>query len=206
MAFNRNWVLLALLAVLGTVAGAWVGIASRAQPPQLQSGTLYPAPRPLPPFALRSADGRPIANADLNGHPTILFFGFTNCPDVCPTTLALIAEVQRRQPVPGLQIWFVSVDPRRDTPQRLAAYLHGFAAAITGVTGEAKPLADFATALGIAVAEVALPGGDYTVDHTAALLVLNDRGAEVAVFTPPHERDALVRDLQALRPLLSSGG
>ncbi len=89
--------------------------------PQLESGTALPRPRALQPFALTDQQGRAFGNAELNGHPSLLFFGFTHCPDICPTTLALMAQLKRTAALATLQMIFVTVDPQRDDTAAMRA-------------------------------------------------------------------------------------
>src|SRR5262245_19072127 len=114
--------------VFAALAAAGLGAltASRfASPPaQPQSGTLLAEPRPVAPFTLTDQDARPFTNAALEGHWTLLFAGFTHCPDVCPTTLALMKQLHQRPELGGrVQYLFLSVDPERDTPAQLKTYV-----------------------------------------------------------------------------------
>jgi protein SCO1/2 len=167
--------------------------------PQLASGTLLTQPRDIAPFALTDQDGRPFTEQQLRGHWTLLFAGFTHCPDVCPTTLALMGQL-RRQLAAGperLELLFLSVDPERDTPARLKAYVEHFGAAIRGVTGPGAALDAFCASLGLAYVKV--PGaGDYTVDHSAALVLLDPQGRIAAYFQAPHRLDTLAADLSGI--------
>src|SRR5579863_8354246 len=119
---NRRLVLLLLsLGLFAVAAGALLAYRLGAGV-SLQSGTWLPRPRALAEFHLQDVAGRDFAQDNLRGHPTLLFFGFTNCPDVCPTTLATLSQVQQQAPLAGAQVVFVSVDPERDTPAALKAY------------------------------------------------------------------------------------
>jgi len=165
------WVALVVVAAL---SGALLARALRPDaPPELVAGTWLPAPRVLPDFALVDSDGARFDREALAGRPSVLFFGFTHCPDVCPATLALLANVARRVPAEGPRTHLVSVDPERDTPARLAAYVHAFDPEFIGVTGSPQDIASFARALGVAIARVDLPGGHYTVDHSATIFLLD---------------------------------
>ena len=125
------------IAVLVAVAiGAGVALYERSQEPlALRAGTALPEPRALPDFALVDQAGRPFGRARFEGRWSLLFTGFTHCPDVCPTTLALMAELRRRVARDDLQFVFVSVDPERDTPEVVARYLAHFDPALVGATG-----------------------------------------------------------------------
>lgn len=186
----------ALAALAALVAGVWVAsVWYPPKPPPLQSGVLLPSPRPIAPFALTGEDGQPWGPEQLQGRWTLLFAGFTHCPDVCPTTLGLMKALgQRLQPAPALV--FLSVDPERDTPQRLREYVGFFGAGIRGVTGPPGQLESLCASLGIAFVKV--PGAtdaDYTMDHSAALVLINPTGQVAGYFPPPHKADTLAADL-----------
>lgn len=136
------------------------------------------------------------------GHPTLVFFGFTHCPDVCPTTLVKLAAVKRTGALPDLRVLFVSVDPARDTPAVLASYVHAFDPDFLGATADSATITRLAQKFGVAVARVDLPGGDYTMDHSATVFLLNRRGEIAAVFTPPFEVAPLAEDLRRAAPRL----
>lgn len=199
-------VLLAVVAVLALTAGLLTAHGWRQiQSPPAISGTLLPAPRPIPEFSLLTAAGQPFTNADLQGHWSVFFFGFTHCPDVCPMTLATLNQTARLLAADTPRFVFVTVDPMRDTPDVLGPYVHYFNPAFTGVTGNQAAIAALTQALGIAYTYT--PGAtpdEYTVDHSAALLLFNPRGELAAVFTPPHKAETLARDLRALQAFYGS--
>jgi protein SCO1/2 len=107
-----------------------------------------------------------------------------------------LAAVKKSGALPDLRVLFVSVDPQRDTPAVLASYVHAFDPDFIGATGDAAEIARLAQKFGVAVARVDLPGGDYTMDHSAAVFLLDRRGEIVAVFTPPFEVAPLAADLR----------
>jgi protein SCO1/2 len=125
-----------------------------------------------------------------------VFFGFTHCPDVCPTTLARLAQVVKAANIPDLRVLLVSVDPERDTPELLERYVHAFNPNFLGVTGKPEDIQRFAKEFGVAIAKVDMGGGDYTVDHSAVVTLLNRQGQRVALFTPPYEVAPVAADLQ----------
>ena len=168
----------------------------------LASGTWLQEARPIADFHLIDSRGQPFSRADLRGHPTLMYFGFTHCPDECPDTLAALARVQKRAAVPGLRVLFVTMDPRRDTPPVLAAYLRQFDSSFLGLTGTSGELHHLAASLGIAFDRIALPGGGHDFNHTLAILVLDARGREAGVFTPPFHARQLARSLHQMAPRL----
>jgi hypothetical protein len=132
-----------------------------------------------------------------------VFFGFTNCPDICPTTLALLASAQKKAAVPGLKVALISVDPERDTPEQLGRYVNSFGSEFIGLTGDAPGIVKVTRAFGVASARVDLPGGGYTMDHSATVFALDSQARIVAIFTPPWSVPALTRDMERLRALLN---
>jgi protein SCO1 len=142
--------------------------------------------------------GREFDLNNLRGHPTLLFFGFTNCPDVCPTTLATLEQVQRQAPLDGAQVVFVSVDPERDSDASLRAYLGAFDRNFIGVRGDRAALAPLLKSLNAIAVREELPGGGYTMDHSATLYLLDTQGRLVAVFSPPFSNVKLTADLHQL--------
>jgi protein SCO1/2 len=106
--------------------------------------------------------------------------------------------------VPGLQVLFVSVDPQRDTPTILGLYVHAFDPDFIGLTGDPKAIETLTAAFGVAVARVDLPGGDYTMDHSAAVFLLDAHARIVGLFTPPFDARTFAQDLRAAAPHLST--
>src|SRR5262249_22690943 len=147
-------------------------------------------------FQLIDAEGHPFSAADLAGPPSLVFFGFTHCPDVCPTTLAKLAQVRRAAQIPGLRVLFVSVDPERDTPAVVGKYAHAFDPDFIGLTGEPEAIQKVSAAFGVAALRVDLPGGDYTMDHSAAVFLIDTGGRIAAVFTPPFDTKRFAQDLR----------
>ena len=197
---KRAHVVIVVLA--GVLAGALVAhlLRSRAaEPPSLERATLYAEPRAMPAFGLVDQARAPFGPARMRGQWTFMFFGFVNCPDVCPTTLAMLADVRARIATASAgdvpQVVMVSVDPGRDTPPLLAQYVAHFDPSFTGVTGDPAAIEILTRALGVAVA-VAAPAADgsYGVDHTAAIFLVDPEGRVAALFNTPHDARAIVRD------------
>ena len=196
-----------LAAAVGIVAIAAGLLLSRALldrsgGPTLAKATLIDPARPLPAMTFIDQDGQPFGSEQLRGHWSILFFGFTFCPDVCPTTLALLAQVEKKlADMPTEQrphIVLVSVDARRDTPERLAQYVKSFSPTFTGITGEQAAMHEFALKMGVPVAISEQPGGNYTVDHSAAIFVIDPNGALRALSSTPHEVPIIAEDYRAI--------
>lgn len=165
---------------------------------ELTAGTALPEPRKIEPFALVDQKGQILDATALAGRWTLLFTGFTHCPDICPTTLATLAELDERLGPDAPRFLFVSVDPERDTPERIAAYLEHFDPDLVGATGPRDDIESFTRGLGLA--QVRNPGvrGEYTVDHSAALVLIDPRVRLAGYFQPPYDVDALAADLSRL--------
>jgi len=192
-------ILVAAATLVAVAAGVGAGaLLAPPAPAMLRAGTLLEEPRPLADFALVDHRGDPLGPRDFEHRWSLVFTGFTHCPDLCPATLALLAQVRARLPGEALQIVFVSVDPERDTPARIAAYLEHFGAGLSGATGTQAAIAAFTRQLGLAQVRNPGVGGDYTVDHSAALVLVDPRARVAGYFRPPHEAAALAADLAAL--------
>jgi len=205
---KRYWILVAAIALTATLAGMY--LARALQQPDavaLESGTALPVRGELAEFNLVDTRGAPRSPATLRGQPTLVFFGFTYCPDVCPTTLALLSQVQKQvatpsTPLAGLKVALITVDPERDTPEQLGKYISAFSGDLIGLTGSAPEIVKTQKTFGVAASRVDLAGGGYVMDHSATVFLLDAQARKVAVFTPPLRADALVRDLQKLAPLI----
>jgi protein SCO1 len=200
---RARW-LLAAAAACAALAGFWLAQQLDRASPQLASGTWLPQPKTVADFALTDSSGRPFTRRELAGAPALVFFGFTHCPDVCPTTLLKLAQVRKRAGIAGLRVIFISVDPQRDTPPVLGMYVHAFDPAFQGLTGEPQAIARVAANFGVAMIRVPLPGGDYTMDHSAVVFLLDDAVRITAIFTPPFEVAAFAADLARAAPYLGS--
>ncbi len=203
MGTKRTRYLVAAAALCAALAGYWLALQLDSTGPRLASGTWLPQGKPLGELRLTDSSDRPFTRHDLDG-PALVFFGFTSCPDVCPATLAMLAQVRRGAALPALRVLFISVDPQRDTPAVLASYLRAFDPAILGLTAAAPAIARLAADFGVAVHRVELPGGEYTMDHSAVVFLLD--GARIAaIFTPPFDAAKLSADLRRAAPYLHAG-
>ena len=173
-------------------------LARPAPATSLASGTLLSAPRPLTEFSLTDHLGQTFGRAQLAGRPSLVFFGFTHCPDVCPTTLALMAQLARDPALHPLRMLFITVDPERDDQQSLRQYVDAFGGGITALRGDESALEPLLRSLGAIRAVEKRVGSDYTVDHSATLHFINSKGELAAVFTPPFDYNNLHGDLLML--------
>ena len=162
-----------------------------------------PTPIALPsavggPFQLTDSNSKPISDQDLKGRPFLVFFGFTHCPDVCPTTLFEVSEILRRlgPEADKMKALFVTVDPDRDTAPVLKDYLSSFDPHLVGVTGDPGALAAMAKAYRVYVKKVPLDGGGYTMDHTAIVYLMDKNGRFIAPFNVKRKSDDAAADLR----------
>lgn len=193
------------IAVCAAIGGFWLARELHSPSPALASGTWFPQARELRDFNLTDETGHTLNLRALKGKPALVFFGFTHCPDVCPTTLVTLAQARKASQISNLQVLLISVDPMRDTPEVLERYVHAFDPAFRGATGPQATIDAVTKDFGVAVQKVELPGGDYTMDHSAAVFLLDDTARIAAVFTAPIEAAALAADLRTAASGLSTG-
>ena len=202
-----------ILAIVAFAAGLFLARALWSPPPappQAERGTVFPSPRALPALDLKRHDGTPLGPDYFVGKWTLVFFGFTNCPDICPTTLAALAQLEKQlaglpaAELPGVLL--VSVDPERDDPARLAAYVTFFDPTFAGATGTPQAVADAAAAFGVPYAKVSLPEGGYTMDHGSGVFVVGPSGGIVAYLSGPHDPTVMARDYRKILAFAGSGG
>jgi protein SCO1/2 len=219
---RTTWIWIGLAFALGL--GLWLarGPLSPTSPGIVSTGSAsdnrfasllaYPTPRQIDPAGLILLDGQPFTVEALKGRYSLAFFGFTHCPDVCPMALAEMKRTltlwsEQHAGLEPPQIVFVSVDPERDTPARLREYLDFFSKDIVGVTGTIPALERFTRSVGVLFVKV--PNGegpmDYTIDHSASILVFGPEGTLLGMFRPQggpngggHDPAVMVADLTTL--------
>ncbi len=196
-------ILAAFAAGFGLWAGQhWMNKRPSAAAATLQIVRMFPEARQIPDFALQGANGKVFNKASIGKHWTLVFLGFTHCPDVCPTTLGELSKAQKIwESVPmgkRPRVLFVSVDPERDTPKVLADYAAFFHQDTLTATASEPALADFVQSLAMVYAKKPLENGDYTMDHSATIVVLNPQGNEVGIIRPPFAPEKIAADLLAL--------
>lgn len=149
-------------------------------------------------FRLTDQTGQIVTEKNLNGRPTIIFFGFTHCPDVCPTALFEMSEVLRAMGPDASRInaYFVSVDPERDTPAIMKDYLSSFDPNLKGLTGTADDIAKMTTAYRVYAKKIPLKDGDYTMDHTALIYLMDRNGKFVRPFDLKRKPDEAAAELR----------
>jgi protein SCO1/2 len=199
-------VFLGLIAVGIAAAGAVLFLAgdAGARRPQGIEATYLPGGKPVTDFQLTDQNGKPFSLETLKEGWHFLFFGYTHCPDVCPTTLATMNVAWQQLQTEGLtdnaQVVFISVDPGRDSLARLAEYVPYFNEDFLGVTGDPKQIKRLTGDLGVLYAVHDDEGDDnYNVDHSAAILLINPRGQLQALFKAPHDAGTIARDFKRIR-------
>ncbi|MEA2907780.1 MAG: hypothetical protein QOI12_5167 [Alphaproteobacteria bacterium] len=168
-------------------------VSGRVAPPSLPQTAAIGGP-----FRLTDQDGRTVTEQDFKGRPFLVFFGFTHCPDVCPTTLFEVSEILRTlgPDADRVRALFITVDPERDTPEAMKDYLASFDPRLAGLTGDPAAVAAVAKAYRVYFKKVPLEQGDYTMDHTAITYLMDKEGRFVAPFSLKRTTDAAVADLR----------
>ena len=186
-AFVAGLVLCFGAVLLVTGLGGWAN--SPIKPPAIAIGG---------PFQLVDQNGRPVSDTDFRGKPFLVFFGFTHCPDVCPTTLFEVSEILRAlgPDADRARALFITVDPERDTPAAMKDYLSSFDPHMSGLTGDPAQIAAVAKAYRVYFKKVPLDDGSYTMDHTAIVYLMDKTGRFVSPFNIKRPTDVAVADLR----------
>lgn len=195
------------IAILAFLFGLWFHHNTQANAvSEKLSATELSQARVITPFFLTDDKNRPFTLENLKGHWSLLFFGFTNCPDLCPTTLASLHQSYQKlatlgqNPLP--QIVFISVDPERDNPQRINSYLRNFNPNFIGATGSEEYLNGLTKEVSVIYAKVAgkelADNEDYSIDHSGAVIIVNPRGQFFGIFSAPLNADHIAQDMRAI--------
>lgn len=207
---NRSDIRFILLAIAVAALSAAAGISlwrlsQTGPPPDFAALVVLPEPRVLGDFSLVDQHGDRFSSDRLRGRWSLIFFGFTYCPDICPSTLYDLQQVSQAvagEPADAAahQVVFVSVDPERDSLERLGEYVSWFSPNFVGVTGAPEQLAPLALRIGVAYRlEEHAPGSlNYTVDHSASVFLTDPQGRLHGVFPAPHDAGAMARDLAVI--------
>ena len=198
----RNIIVAVALAI---ALAAGVFVAARNQAPNAPTSALaLPVPKPVPAFSLLNQFGEPVDQSVFEGQWDLVFFGFTHCPDICPTTLQVLAAAKKALAEQGREVLprivLVSVDPERDSPEILGQYIDYFGDGNLGLTGTLDEVRKLTAGLGIFFQKQSGDddGADYSVDHSAAVLVIDPDGGFHAVFSGRHVVENFVHDLPIL--------
>ena len=204
-----------LLSSLVLLAGIVILIAAtRPSTPDWASATpemqaiLWPGARDVADFNLLDQHGRAFGKGNLEGRWSLLYFGFLQCPAICPTTLQSLSMMRKLMADAGQatelpQMIFVSVDPKNDTPERIAPYLAFFNKDLVGLSGEPNQLARLARSLGIIYVEQVEPNGMRTMGHTTSVIVVDPQGRGVAALAGSHQPRVMLRQFNVLTDFLS---
>ena len=198
---NVRQLLLGICAGTALAVGVFVAVRMSA-PKEPEHAFVLPAPESLPEFSLLDHNNDPFTPASFVGQWDLVFFGFTHCPDICPATLQQLSVVKRQLQQDGHdivpRIVLVSVDPERDTPDSLRKYVSHFGPDNIGVTGAIEEIRKLAGGLFVYFEKVPVEGGEYTVDHSAAVLLIDPNGRYAAGFGGAQSNDAYITDLPIL--------
>ena len=183
----------AFLAGLFLCFGVVLVVSSRMSTPVAQQIAAVGGP-----FKLIDQNGKAVSDQDLKGRPFLVFFGFTHCPDVCPTTLFDVSEMLRAlgPDADRTRAIFITVDPERDTPAVMKDYLSSFDPHLAGLTGDPAAIATVAKAYRVYYKKVPLDGGEYTMDHTAIVYLMDKEGRFVSPFSLKRGTEAAAADLR----------
>jgi protein SCO1/2 len=189
----------AALAAAALGVATWVYLEGRSAPPLDIDGYVLLQPRPLPDVELVDESAARFPTADFAGHWSFLYLGYTYCPDVCPLTLVALASLKQQlaaqSPAEPVQYFLVSIDPQRDTPERLREYVAYFDPTFRGLTGSPAALMAVAQATNTLFEVPASQEGDnYLVSHSSNVVLLDPEGRVYAIFTPPHRPSQLAAD------------
>lgn len=199
-----------LLIVIATLVALFVW---RVMQPRILSpkelynagAVIFDTPREVSAFELLDKNNEPFTQDDLVGKWTFVFFGFTNCPDICPTTVALFNQMHKQladtQWSESTQFVLVSLDPARDTPEKMKSYVDYFNPEIEGITGDFRTLKRFANQMNIAFSKVVTDhvSGDYTIDHSGAVVLMNAQGHYQGFYKTPLDLDRMALTYQSIR-------
>lgn len=209
---SKNFILPISIGAISLVIGLWLSQQmlinnNDTKIPKNLDATVLPNARPLVGFKLVDHNKQPFSAEQLKGQWSFLFFGFTNCPDVCPTTLKVMQSVWKTLPtkmgdIGHPKLYFVSVDPDRDKPETIKQYVQYFNSEFSGITGKLDELDKLTNQIGILYGyDDKADGADleYTVNHSAQLILVDPKGRMRAVISPPHIAKTIAANFQTIR-------
>jgi protein SCO1 len=203
--FRKRFLIGGIIAVSALLAGTWSALQLRERAGHVDelAATRFPVARDISAFELVDHRGEPFTNTTLLGVWSFLFFGYTHCPDVCPTTLSVLNSVAQQlgSDASDVRFIFISVDPERDTPEHLARFVSYFNGDFIGVTGKPEAIERLTRQLGVLYMRVASANnpGSYLMDHTAGVFLVDPDGKYHAVFMPPLAAEKIVADFGKIR-------
>jgi len=199
---KTNNLIFAFVIGIALAAGFWAAMNLRYSSMQATTATVLPAAVELPAFSLVDHHAQMIGNNVFVGQWDLVFFGFTHCPDICPLTMQVLSAAMGQLAASGQsplpRIVLVSVDPERDTPEKMAQYVDAFGSGNLGITGNLEELRKLTSGLGIYFAKQEGGEENYSVDHSAAVIVIDPNGKFHSLFSAPHVIENFVHDLPLL--------
>ena len=197
---NKTTVSVLVLVVGFLLAVAAIAGLRSAQLPEIETGTLLAQPKTLPKFELVNHHGETITRRNLTGQWSLLFTGFTSCPDICPATIYVLNALDEklRTNENEFKMILLSIDPERDTPEVMKQYIELLSPSLTGITGSLSGIEQFCDEIGMSFIHIPGTSGRYTVEHSGALLLIDPRARISGYFRPPFDLDRMARDLQAI--------
>ena len=191
---------LILWIAVGIAAIGGMFLALNPPSPSTQQSQEMPLDTIGGPFTLVGSDGQPFPSSKLAGKPAAIFFGFTHCPDVCPTTLGRLSKLRTQlgKGDDGFSIVFISVDPERDKPEDVGRHTTLFDTPVIGLTGSQAQIDRVKSQFGVFSQKVPTEGGDYSVDHTATVFLLDRNGKFVATLSPEEGNDMALDKLRRI--------
>lgn len=199
----KRWRLLVIVCLAAALLGVWTGTQWQSGP-SLQQAVWLDTPRALPAIDIVTTDGNTVPLNAATGQWRLIFPGFTYCPDICPDTLSRLAQIAPK--LAPVQVTLFSVDPQRDTPERLREYVRYFDPSFEAITpASVDTLPDMALALSVAYARVPLEGDAYTLDHSTAMPLIDPEGRLVAFFTELKDPEVFAADLQHIIESVAQG-
>tara|TARA_R110000868_G_scaffold69261_1_gene204181 strand:- start:57549 stop:58205 length:657 start_codon:yes stop_codon:yes gene_type:complete len=213
MTSKQPKVWITLILILGFIAMLLGAFAYKHYKPEAKlhelDATVLTQSRTVKPFTLTDENGKPYTNQQLKGHWTFVYFGYTSCPDICPTTLAVLNQMYGKllqTKTANPDVLFVSVDPHRDSPKHLKEYIKYFNGKFMAATGSHKQIQALTKELGIAYRIVPEkgkteknPGDTYLVDHSGAVLLFNPQGRLHAIFTQPDNAENMANEFLVIK-------
>jgi protein SCO1 len=175
---------LAVIALVGS--GVWIAVTPARNPASLVGG----------PFKLEMGDGKTLTDADMKGHPFLVYFGYTHCPDVCPTTLAQISDVLRKMPDKPIKALFITVDPERDSPAAMGDYVGSFDPRVVGLSGTPQEVAAVEKAYRVYARKgESQANGGYSMDHSSVVYLMDARGEFVEALNMDRPAEDVAKEL-----------
>lgn len=203
---NKRFLTFIIFAILALVLGFGVNryhsVKTQITPPI--AATNIDQPQLIPEFHLMNGLGKPFTNHNLKGHFSILFFGFTHCQSTCPLTMAMLTQIYsglKIEKLPLPQVIFITLDPKRDTPKAVNAYVKAFNPNFIGLTGPIAGIQQLSKQLGVVYIQAQQskdPENNYQIDHSGTLYLVNPQGKLVAIFSPPHDAASIKQDYKNL--------